>query len=724
MAEEGKNMKEIGFTVDAGLIDRLGRELVGRAETAVSELVKNSYDADATEVKVTFIDSDIIGGSLVIEDNGVGMNEFQLEQGFMRISSTDKVHHPVSEKYGRTKAGKKGIGRFATQRLGSRLTIISQTKESDSAIRIVIKWDKYKIDQDITSISFPLEFIEKQKDEGTVLRIDGLKDVWSEPAIKRIFRYVSELLQPNYLSEKGRESNTATQEEQTFNVVFYRTIGNYTETVASEQKMIFDKALATIDGIVDDNGFATVKVFSEALSLNDVIPICPDDGKKHFDLIKNVHFRVYYFIYNRHDYYKGRISSLELKNVQTIAENASGVRLYRNGFRVLPYGEPLDDWLALDKRWNVQSGVNAPLGNKNFFGFVEIIDPQGVQYEETASREGLIDNNSFVQLKAYLHLALRGVQLRMASALEEPKKERDEKFKQKKKRSASEIIKDIKDKMGQDSSSENVDEDFNELEDVIQTTIGENNMLRVLAAMGLTIGEFTHEVIQFTPDINGYISSLLEQKELSQVSKQLVENLGFDIRNFLAYTAYFNAIISENVSRETKPVSIRVVVSDFMKIIQRNLDKIGIKSEKPQFYGYDLYTAPMHISEWISILYNLYTNAKKAIKRAKVEGRINIVGGEENGMIYLEFSDNGDGIPEENKEKIFAPFFTTSTPAGFSAPSDEQLLGTGLGLKIVKDIVESHKGNISVIEPETSYATCFRIEIPKATKEELNAHGI
>lgn len=154
MAEEGKNMKEIGFTVDAGLIDRLGRELVGRAETAVSELVKNSYDADATEVKVTFIDSDIIGGSLVIEDNGVGMNEFQLEQGFMRISSTDKVHHPVSEKYGRTKAGKKGIGRFATQRLGSRLTIISQTKESDSAIRIVIKWDKYKINN-----SLPVSFI-------------------------------------------------------------------------------------------------------------------------------------------------------------------------------------------------------------------------------------------------------------------------------------------------------------------------------------------------------------------------------------------------------------------------------------------------------------------------------------------------------------------------------------------------------------------------------------
>ena len=378
----------------------------------------------------------------------------------------------------------------------------------------------------------------------------------------------------------------------------------------------------------------------------------------------------------------------------------------------------------MDKRWNAQSGTNVPFANKNFFGFVEIIDPTGEQYEETASREGLIESDSFIELKKCLHATFRAVQLRLTSALEEPKKEREEKSKQRKKRSASEIIKDIKDKIGDDSSSEDIGEDFNELEDVIQTTIDENNMLRVLAAMGLTIGEFTHEVIQFTPDINGYLSRLLEQEELSEISKQLVENLDFDIRNFLAYTAYFNTIISENVSRETKPVSIRFVVNNFMKVIQRNLDKVGIKSEKPQFYGYDLYTTPMHISEWISILYNLYTNAKKAIKRAKVNGQINIIGGEENEMIYLEFSDNGDGIPEKNKEKIFLPFFTTSTPAGFLAPTDEQLLGTGLGLKIVRDIVESHKGNISVIEPETGYVTCFRIEIPKATKKEIEMYGV
>ena len=99
----------VGFTVDAGLIQRLGYELVGRAETAVSELIKNSYDADATVVDVDFINAFTQGGSLIISDNGLGMTKQQLINGFMRISSTDKLHNPTSLRFNRTKAGKKGI---------------------------------------------------------------------------------------------------------------------------------------------------------------------------------------------------------------------------------------------------------------------------------------------------------------------------------------------------------------------------------------------------------------------------------------------------------------------------------------------------------------------------------------------------------------------------------------------------------------------------------------
>ncbi|MDP2237863.1 MAG: ATP-binding protein [Bacteroidales bacterium] len=105
----------IRFTVDAGVIDRLGNELVARQETAVSELVKNSYDADAVEVSHTFINSADIGGRLIVSDNGEGMNRDQLVNGFMRISSTDKIQNPYSEIFNRKRAGQKRIGLFAVQ---------------------------------------------------------------------------------------------------------------------------------------------------------------------------------------------------------------------------------------------------------------------------------------------------------------------------------------------------------------------------------------------------------------------------------------------------------------------------------------------------------------------------------------------------------------------------------------------------------------------------------
>jgi hypothetical protein len=118
--------ENVRFSVDARAIKRLGAELVGKKETAVSELVKNAYDADAVTVKLIFKNSDNEGGTLRIQDNGSGMSRDELVNGFMKISSTDKVHNPISPKYKRNRAGRKRIGRFAVQRLGEKLTIITK----------------------------------------------------------------------------------------------------------------------------------------------------------------------------------------------------------------------------------------------------------------------------------------------------------------------------------------------------------------------------------------------------------------------------------------------------------------------------------------------------------------------------------------------------------------------------------------------------------------------
>ena len=93
--------------------------------------------------------------------------------------------------------------------------------------------------------------------------------------------------------------------------------------------------------------------------------------------------------------------------------------------------------------------------------------------------------------------------------------------------------------------------------------------------------------------------------------------------------------------------------------------------------------------------------------------------------IFLEFSDTGDGISEENEERIFDEFFTTTSPSSLQEiDSSNEVTGTGLGLKIVKDIVSSYRGNIQVVSPKQGFNTCLRIEIPVATDKELDDYGL
>lgn len=196
----------VRFSVDSGVIDRLGKELVARHETAVSELVKNAYDADASKATLQFLNVDYSGGTLIIDDDGTGMTRDQLINGFMRISSTSKIHEPVSPIYKRSRAGKKGIGRFSAQRLGNKLTIITQTKIADSALKIVVNWEKYIMDEDIYIISNKIEQIPKEKEQGTKLIIEDLREWWSESMIRRVYRYAIDVIMAHATGASSRRT--------------------------------------------------------------------------------------------------------------------------------------------------------------------------------------------------------------------------------------------------------------------------------------------------------------------------------------------------------------------------------------------------------------------------------------------------------------------------------------------------------------------------------------
>ena len=179
--------------------------------------------------------------------------------------------------------------------------------------------------------------------------------------------------------------------------------------------------------------------------------------------------------------------------------------------------------------------------------------------------------------------------------------------------------------------------------------------------------------------------------------------------------------VANNVNRELRPIELREVVDPFVENLANDANKSGIRILRPEYEGYNLYTKEMHPSEWLSILFNFYTNSKKAIKRAmRREGLIGISCGKENGVVYLEFSDNGDGISKDNEEKIFDEFFTTSSPKNFADLNQvNEVTGSGLGLTIVKDIVESYQGNVKVVNPKGDFETCIRVEIPALNEKEL-----
>lgn len=734
MAEEEKNIKEVGFTVDAGLIQRLGYELVGRAETAVSELIKNAYDADATVVDVDFINSNQKGGTLIISDNGVGMTENQLVNGFMRISSADKIHNPISERFKRTKAGRKGIGRFATQRLGEQLTIVTQTKDSEKALKIVIKWNEYSIDKELSSITFPIEEIDKEKEEGTTLIIEKLRDGWTYASIKRVYRYVIDLFQPDYLSDRSESYNSAIQSEESFKVNFYQNIGDDIIPILNEKVSIFDKSLAVFEGYIDSNHNGIITVESNSLGLDDNIEIEYSKEEKTYTELKDVYFKIHYFIYNRPEYYKGKVTNQDLNSIQQASATASGVRLYRNGFRVLPYGESTDDWTRVDRRWASESGqVNVPLNNKNLFGFVEITDPSGVTFEETASREGLIENEAFRQLSDFVHKSLVAARQRISEGITTFKEDEinEDDFTQRtieRELSTKEKLQNLEgffdddfgdneDANQQESKEEKKEkrerqrEEGKKLIAELRKELEEASMLRVLAGLGLSIGEFTHEIKQFQPSVYGHINKL-QKENLSDDGTMQLKGLENNFDDLFAYTGYFSATVSQNINRETEPIDVLRVLDNFQQVIANDLERNEIEFDTDP-WDFNVKTVPMHKSEWSSIFFNLYTNAKKAIKRARTKGKIFIEIGVDNEYTFINFHDNGDGIPEENQHRIFNAFFTTSTPASFDAPRDEQMVGTGLGLKIVRDIVTSYKGRISLIEPNDGYATCFKIEIPQ-----------
>jgi len=718
-----QDTEHLRFSVDASHIARLGRELVARQETALAELIKNGYDADAKQVDLLFNKAERSGGTLEVWDNGLGMTREQLIDGFMRLSTPDKVERPISPRFGRRRAGRKGIGRFAAQRLGTLLTVITQTKEAEKALRLTINWDHFLSNRDLTSIANEVTDVDKQTEQGTSLFIENLRDSWSDAQIQRAARYVADLIQPFPLHSIEKSDS-----DPGFKATFARQDVSAFRVVADDWTLYFEHALAEINGWVTSEGLAYFSLKCPRYEINrEAVPVSSSrEGISRFPSLEKARFRSFYFI-------DGEMPKQGRSRIRAQLREGGGIRLYRNGFRVLPYGERFDDWLGLDESTRART-ILPPHANNNFLGFVEVDDPDGTFFEETSSREGLVENDAYRELQQFVSRSLAEAVKSIAEARGRKKTTGGKSSKRKGDpvKSAQAIaaaLTVIEEAIARGALNESDSESFENIRQRVlqlgqqsRDQLEELGMLRVLASMGLTVGEFTHEVSFGFSALEADVQSLLDDLSDDARERTAAVRLQSQLDSLKSYIHYFDVTLRDNVVRELAALELRDIIAAFKAIVQPRIDRERLDF-RVDIRGHRLFTRPMHRSEWNSILVNLFTNSVKAIRRAGTRGAILISAGRKDDDLFVEFSDNGDGIPGESAPFIFDAFFTTTSMSSPFSSDLERLTGMGLGLKLVKDIVETADGSIRLVEANPGYTTCFRIEIPQAREEEIEPDG-
>ena len=202
--------REIHFTVDSDLLRELGERLVGRQYIALAELVKNSFDADASRVEIR-IKEDCIE----VSDNGHGMSFEDFAGRWMRVGSTHKVKEMTSPELNRPLTGSKGVGRLAVQFLASELELTSVPKKTRvpkdsvrSELDAIVDWETAVQAGDLTratalyKLSEPTIMFPLGQPHGTIIRLKKLKHEWNPKEFENLAREVC-FLQPPFRSLAG-----------------------------------------------------------------------------------------------------------------------------------------------------------------------------------------------------------------------------------------------------------------------------------------------------------------------------------------------------------------------------------------------------------------------------------------------------------------------------------------------------------------------------------------
>lgn len=375
--------KKYSFKANVRLKDIIGQGLINNSNIAIIELIKNARDANSKNVNIHFSNADEIQASsnIVVQDFGKGMSHDDVVNKWLNIAYSEKRQ---DDKGGL--AGDKGIGRFSCDRLGKKLDIYTKTKNG-VLVHLTVNWPDFEvddIDMQISSIELTpkiisdVEFTKNTKlasfSSGTCLVISDLREVWGTNELPRLKKELERfIIDPNKTFNVHLLSNDV--KDKKGKLIYDGVIENKLAT------KIDDKSVSVCASISKDG-----KTIATELRHYGTVILSYEEDNPYSEL-SNIKAHIHYL--NS----ASKVSFYSITGYKSF--DYGSAMLFYNGFRVMPYGDPKDDWLRLNQR--KAQGTMRYLGTRELFGIIEINDITR-KFSPVSSREGMENNLAFKQL--------------------------------------------------------------------------------------------------------------------------------------------------------------------------------------------------------------------------------------------------------------------------------------------------------------------------------------
>lgn len=632
-----------------------------------------------------------------------------LESKWLEPARSDKKRSPKSAERQRHVLGEKGVGRFAAAKLAPRLRLVSRERASPFEAVLSVEWDRFQEDRYLDDVSIVLEEatpsvvtrdgllnslftteIHDQDYRGTLLELHGLYDVWDSEELDELTHALSRLISPVL-----RAQLDAAHDE--FDVFLTRPgelrLPHMLPLPLAPPEAIRHPHYA-LRAIVSDDGQAVVNCTVGGTSESSNRPL------EHWNP-KIGGFEIDLFVWDRDNLDDlARTLGVGVRNIRSDLNSASGVSIFRDGFRVLPYGESGNDWLSLDAR-RVQNPTMR-LSNNQVVGSVRISKDHNAYLRDQSNREGIQSSREFADfrtcvLECVAEIERRRYDHRQSQKLTEPESTAKPaslfeipSFDELRGAAAAagfggaELVSVI------DLTERRVQERLSEIRAVLA-------QYHKLAALGQLVDVVLHDGRNALNVIDGRMQLLLSQAKLPRPDIEKVRtHADAAIVGANALGSLFRRIEPFGGRKRGRPkrTAMESAIRTSQEMHQQRLDEHGISVSLPATET----EVTADATELQLVFSNLFDNSIFWLTRpGHRERRIDIEVARHSEHVEVLFSDSGPGVAPADRPYIFHPYFSTR-------PN-----GSGLGLAIVGSIVaDYYDGTVELVEGNSSGAV-FRL---------------